>query len=85
MRTKLSTKGQVVLPSRIRHSLGLQPGDSLDAELEGERVILTPRRARRRSARIVKDLVTGLPVLTGGADAAKLTSEQVREILADFP
>jgi AbrB family looped-hinge helix DNA binding protein len=85
MQTKVSTKGQVVLPSRIRRRLGLQPGDSLDAELEGERIILIPRRARRGSARIVMDPVTGLPVLTAGADAAKLTSEQVREILADFP
>jgi AbrB family looped-hinge helix DNA binding protein len=85
MRTKVSTKGQVVLPSRIRRRLGLQPGDTLDAELDGERIILTPPRGRRGSARIVKDPVTGLPVLTAGADAAKLTSEQVREILADFP
>jgi AbrB family looped-hinge helix DNA binding protein len=85
MRTKVSTKGQVVLPSRIRRKLGLQPGDSLDAELDGERIILIPRRARRGSARIIKDPVTGLPVLTFGADAAQLTSEQVQEILADFP
>jgi AbrB family looped-hinge helix DNA binding protein len=85
MRTKLSTKGQVVLPNRIRLRLGLQPGDSLDAELEGERIILTPRRGRRGTARIVKDPVTGLPVLTAGRDAAKLTSEQVRESMADFP
>ena len=85
MKTKVSTKGQVVLPSRIRRRLGLQPGDSLDAELEGERIILIPRKALRGSARIIKDPVTGLPVLTAGADAAKLTSEQVREVLADFP
>jgi AbrB family looped-hinge helix DNA binding protein len=85
MRTKLSTKGQVVLPSRIRNMLGLQPGDPLDAELEGERIVLTPRRTRRARARIAKDPVTGLPVLTAGANAAVLTSEQVREILADFP
>ncbi len=85
MRTKISTKGQVVLPSPIRRRLGLQPGDSLDAELEGERIILTPRRTRRGRAQIVKDPATGLPVLTAGADAATLTSEQVREILADFP
>jgi AbrB family looped-hinge helix DNA binding protein len=85
MKTKISTKGQVVLPSRIRRRLGLQPGDSLDAELEGERIILIPRKARRGSARIIKDPITGLPVLTAGADAAKLTSEQVREILTEFP
>jgi AbrB family looped-hinge helix DNA binding protein len=85
MRTKVSTKGQVVLPSRIRLKLGLEPGDPLDAELDGERIILTPQRARRGSARIVMDPITGLPVLSAGADAAKLTSEQVSEILADFP
>jgi AbrB family looped-hinge helix DNA binding protein len=85
MRTKVSTKGQVVLPSRIRRRLGLQPGDSLDAEIEGERIILIPRRAKRGKPRIVKEPVTGLPVLTAGADTPTLTSEQVREILADFP
>jgi AbrB family looped-hinge helix DNA binding protein len=85
MRTKVSTKGQVVLPSRIRRRLGLQPGDSLDAEMDGQRIILTPRRERRGTARIIKDPVTGLPVLTAGTDAAKLTSHQVHEILADFP
>jgi AbrB family looped-hinge helix DNA binding protein len=85
MQTKISTKGQVVLPSGIRRRLGLQPGDALDADLDGERIVLTPRRSRRATARIVKDPVTGLPVLTAGADAATLTSEQVREILAEFP
>jgi AbrB family looped-hinge helix DNA binding protein len=85
MRTKISTKGQVVLPSRIRRKLGLQPGDPLDAELEGDRIILIPRRSKRGTARIIKDPVTGLPVLTAGADASRLTSEQVREILAEFP
>jgi AbrB family looped-hinge helix DNA binding protein len=85
MRTKVSTKGQVVLPSRIRRRLGLQPGDSLDAEMDGDRIILIPRRARRGNARIINDEVTGLPVLTAGPDAAQLRSEQVREILADFP
>ena len=85
MQTKVSTKGQVVLPSRIRRRLGLQPGDSLEAKLEGERIVLTPRRASRRNARIVKDPITGLPVLTAGADAPRLTSAQVRKILADFP
>lgn len=75
----------MVLPSRLRRRLGLQPGDSLDAELEGERIILIPRRARRRNVRIVKDRLTGLPVLTAGAEVGILTSEQVRELLAEFP
>jgi len=85
METKVSTKGQVVVPSRIRRKLNLQPGDSLEARLEGERIVLTPRTPRRRSARIIQDPMTGLPVLTAGANAPKLTSAQVRELLADFP
>ena len=85
MITTVSTKGQVVVPSRIRRKLGLQPGDSLEARVEGQRIILTLRKARSRKARIIRDPATGLPVLTAGPKAPKLTSAQVREILADFP
>jgi AbrB family looped-hinge helix DNA binding protein len=85
METKISTKGQVVVPNRIRRKLGLQPGDSLEARVEGENIILTPRKVRSRKARIIRDRVTGLPVLTAGPKAPKLTSAEVREILADFP
>ncbi|MBZ5645060.1 MAG: AbrB/MazE/SpoVT family DNA-binding domain-containing protein [Acidobacteriia bacterium] len=83
--TTVSTKGQVVVPSSIRRKLGLQPGDSLEASLEGQRIVLTPRRVRPRKARIIRDPVTGLPVLTAGPKTPKLASAQVREILADFP
>ena len=85
MYTRLSTKGQVVLPSPIRRRLGLEPGDSLEASMEGERIVLTPRRERRKGSRIVKDIITGLPVLKLRSKGLKLTSDQVREILADFP
>lgn len=85
MHTKVSTKGQVVLPSRIRRKLRLEPGDPLRVELEGERIILTPRIRRKAKARIIKDSITGLPVLDAGEDAPMLTTEEVDEILADFP
>jgi AbrB family looped-hinge helix DNA binding protein len=85
MKTKLSTKGQVVLPVQIRRKLGLQTGDPLDTEVEGGRIVLTPRRPRSRKARITVDPVTGLPVLSAGFEAPLLSSKQVREILAEFP
>lgn len=85
MRTTVSTKGQVVVPSRIRRKLGLQPGDSLEATIEGQHIVLTPRKLRSRKARIIRDPNTGLPTLTAGLKAPKLTSAEVREILADFP
>jgi AbrB family looped-hinge helix DNA binding protein len=85
MRTKVSTKGQVVVPSRIRRKLDLRPGDSLEARLEGQHIVLIPRRARLRRAPIIRDPVTGLPALTAGPKAPRLTSAQVHELLADFP
>jgi AbrB family looped-hinge helix DNA binding protein len=85
METKLSTKGQVVLPGPIRRKLGLEAGDLLDVKLEGERLVLVPRRKRSRKGRIITDTITGLPVLSTGRDASPLTSKQVREALDEFP
>jgi AbrB family looped-hinge helix DNA binding protein len=85
MQTKVSTKGQVVLPGAVRRKLGLNAGDSLDVTLEAGRVILAPRKKRRRKVRIIKDPISGLPVLSAGADASILTSKQVREALDEFP
>jgi AbrB family looped-hinge helix DNA binding protein len=84
MQTKISTKGQVVLPSEIRRRLGLQPGDALNLKVDGETIILRPRRKRRTKGKVVTDRITGLPVLTLPG-APILTSKQVKQILADFP
>jgi AbrB family looped-hinge helix DNA binding protein len=83
--TKVSTKGQVVLPQAIRDKMNLRVGDALEARIEGERIVLIPKKKRSRRGKIVKDPLTGLPVLTAGRGAPKLTSKQVAEILAEFP
>jgi len=85
METKISTKGQVVLPSRLRKKLGLRPGDALDVRLEGGAIVLRPWRARRRKLKIIVGPRTGLAVVAAGPGAPKLTSKQVAELLADFP
>jgi len=85
MQTRVSTKGQVVLPSPIRRQLGLRAGDPLNADVEGGRIVLTPRRTRSLKVRILLDPITGLPVLSAGSDALVLSSKQVREILSEFP
>jgi len=38
--TKISTKGQVVIPNSIRRALKLAPGDTLQIEMVGGLVIL---------------------------------------------
>lgn len=85
MDTKVSTKGQVVLPGLVRRRLGIHAGDQLGVNVEGGRIVLTPRTRRTRRARIVADPATGLPVLSADADAPLLSSKEVEEILANFP
>ncbi|MGH9455678.1 MAG: AbrB/MazE/SpoVT family DNA-binding domain-containing protein [Terriglobia bacterium] len=85
MQTKVSTKGQVVLPGPLRRRLGIRPGDPLDANIEAGRIVLTPQKKRPRHVKIIADPVTGLPVLSAGADAPVLSSKEVEEILASFP
>ena len=89
MMTKLSTKGQVVLPVAFRQKLSLQAGDPIDITLEdnvkGARIVIAPRRKPRGKWRLVTDPVTGWPVLKGPPGTPKLTSEKVKELLADFP
>lgn len=85
MQTKVSTKGQVVIPGRLRRKLGIRAGDPLDADVEAGRIVLTPRKGRPRKAKIVTDPVTGLPVLSTGPESPVLTSKEVEEILTNFP
>lgn len=86
MVTKLSTKGQVVLPGPLRRKLGLRAGDSLDARVEGGRIVLTPRKKMPGfEAKIINDPITGFPVISLGPDAPILTSKEVEDVLADFP
>jgi AbrB family looped-hinge helix DNA binding protein len=85
MQTRVSTKGQIVLPGPIRRRLGIRAGDPLDAEIEAGSIILTPLKKRPHKGRIISDPLTGLPVLSAGADAPVLSSKEVEEILANFP
>jgi AbrB family looped-hinge helix DNA binding protein len=85
METRVSTKGQVVLPGPLRRRLGILAGDPLDANIEAGRIVLTPRKKRPHRAKIIADPVTGLPVLSAGVDAPVFRSKEVEEILANFP
>lgn len=87
MQTEVSEEGKVVIPASLRRKLGIKSGDRLDADIKNGNIVLSPRPERKkvRKARIIEDPVTGLPVLDVGDDAPILTSEMVREMLADFP
>ena len=85
MQTKVSTKGQVVLPGPIRRRLDIRAGDPLDANIEDGRIVLTPQRKRVHRVKLVTDPITGLPALSAGPNAPTLSSREVEEIMANFP
>jgi AbrB family looped-hinge helix DNA binding protein len=78
----LSTKGQLVIPSRFRQALHLQPGDKVAFALEGERLVLA--RATSAKARLVTGR-DGRKVLVAHADAPPMSTAAVKALLADFP
>jgi AbrB family looped-hinge helix DNA binding protein len=85
MQTRVSTKGQIVIPGPLRRKLGIRAGDPLDISVEQDRIVLTAPKRKHAKARIIEDPITGLPVIDVGPDAPVLTSKMVRELLVDFP
>jgi AbrB family looped-hinge helix DNA binding protein len=85
MQTKVSTKGQVVLPGPLRRRLDIRAGDALEANVERGRIVLTPQRKRPHRVKLVIDPVTGLPALSAGNGAPTLSSKEVEEILESLP
>ncbi len=85
MHSKVSTKGQIVIPGPIRRRLGIRAGDPLDVNVKAGCIVLTPQKRAPHKAKIVTDSVTGLPVLSLDKDAPVLTSKDVEEIVSNFP
>lgn len=47
---RLLDHGQVTIPKKFREALGLKKGDMAEAELEGERIVITPKELVRQKA-----------------------------------
>ena len=77
----ISTKGQLVIPTRFRKALHLQAGDKVSLTLEGDRLFLEREQPRR--ARLVEK--NGRKVLVAPPGAPPMTPEVVKSLLADFP
>jgi AbrB family looped-hinge helix DNA binding protein len=85
MQTRVSTKGQIVLPGPLRRKLDIRAGDPLEISVEKNRIVLTQASKPKYEARIVEDPITGFTAIDLGPDAPILTSEMVRGLLTDFP
>ena len=85
MTTKLSSKGQVVLPRLARTRLNLSAGATLECEVRDGAIILTPQSSETRRGESVIDEISGLRVAKRTTKSARVTSERVKALLADFP
>jgi AbrB family looped-hinge helix DNA binding protein len=55
MNTKLSTKGQLIIPKEVRQNLGWTPGTEIEVEQDRDRVVL--RRVRTLPPTTLKDVI----------------------------
>jgi len=57
---KIGVSRQIVIPKKVYDHLHLSPGDYLDVEVEGDRLILTPKElVDKRLADSLEDLKKG--------------------------
>lgn len=83
--TKVSSKGQVVLPRLVRNQLHLNSGCRLLCRIENGSVILTPEKPYGGVREYVTDPVTGLRVTKAHEGAEPVTSAMVKRLLEDYP
>jgi AbrB family looped-hinge helix DNA binding protein len=60
MVVRIGVSRQVAIPKKLHDQLGLAPGDLLEVELEGDRLILTPKAlVEKRLAEGLEDIRLG--------------------------
>ena len=84
MTVTLSSKGQVVLPKQARTRLQLRPGTRFVCRVDGDSIILTLEARGRERPKLILDPATGLRI-TQSPPEVKVSNEDVRTALADFP
>jgi AbrB family looped-hinge helix DNA binding protein len=47
---KILQHGQITIPKKFRETLGLRKGDLAEAELDGDRIVITPKRLVKNKA-----------------------------------
>lgn len=80
MVVKLSSKGQMVIPKKIRKQLALENGMSFDIEVVGREIRLRPRYNRQRALAAIEQLRGSMPDVDLISDLEK---ERQRERLRD--
>lgn len=83
MQTRMSSKGQVVIPAVVRRNLGIGREADFDVSVEGHSVVLTLRSVAKPDWRDLYGMVAGGAdvgeILEGGRAAERATEDQREE------
>jgi len=86
MTTRVTAKGQMVIPAKVRKEAGISQGDVLDVKLQGDGRLLVIRLSKPPEPLPPKPRIVYRKgkhaVLKGGR---KLTNEQIRALIQEFP
>ena len=85
---KLGRSRQVVIPKKIHDDLGLKPGDLLEVDREGDKVVFTPKELvdrdsiEKRLAEALKDIGEGRvsPAFTSATSAIRYLRRQAKKL-----
>ena len=80
LKTRVSKKGQVVIPKQARDKLSLTPGMVLRVQVEGKRVILEPLQEPPKEVFIE----AGSKITEHLLREAKITSDKAQRLLRDL-
>ena len=73
-----------MLPKSARTRLQLRPGAKFVCRIDGDSIVLTLESRHRERPKLILDPATGLRITKSPAEV-KVSNEDVRAALADFP
>lgn len=84
---KVLDHGQVTIPKRFRLALGLEKGDLAEAELKGEKIVITPKRLVEDKAlkelRVILKTVHDKNKGVSEEEAVKYATQAIAELRAE--
>lgn len=78
---QMDDQGRILIPQELREALGLRPGETVDAELEGGKLVIRPAVPQARLMEFEGRLVfAGGPPITGDP-VREMRDQQLQDMI----
>jgi AbrB family looped-hinge helix DNA binding protein len=78
---RLMDHGQVTIPKKFREALGLRKGDLAEAELDGDRIVITPKKLVKDKAwRELLSVMDKVHKMNEGVSEEEVTQDVLKAI-----